>query len=102
MSFLYPQFLYGLFALSIPIIIHLFNFRRRRKVFYSSTEFLRNIKEASTSKLKIKHWLILFSRLLFITALVLAFAQPYIPAQEQRSSDQDIYIYLDNSASMTN
>lgn len=102
MSFIYPQFLYGLFALSIPIIIHLFNFRRRRKVYYSSTEFLKNIQEASTSKLKIKHWLILLSRLLFITALVLAFAQPFIPAQEQRSSDPDIYIYLDNSASMTN
>ncbi len=102
MSFLYPQFLYGLFALSIPIVIHLFNFRKTKRVYYSSTEFLKNIKEASTSRLKVKHWLILFSRLLFITFLVFAFAQPFIPALQQRSSDPDVYIYLDNSASMTN
>jgi len=102
MSFLYPQFLYGLLALSIPIIVHLFNFRKTKRVYYSSTQFLKNIKEASTSRLKIKHWLILSSRLLFITFLVFAFAQPFIPAQQQRSSDPDVYIYLDNSASMTN
>jgi len=102
MSFLYPQFLFGLFALSIPIIIHLFNFRKTKRVYYSSTEFLKNIKEASTSRLKVKHWLILTARLLFIAFLVFAFAQPFIPAQQQRSSDPDVYIYLDNSASMTN
>ena len=102
MSFLYPLFLYGLLALSIPIIIHLFNFRKTRRVYYSSTQFLKNIKEASTSSLKIKHWLILASRLFFLTFLVLAFAQPFIPAQQHRSSDPDVYIYLDNSASMTN
>ncbi len=104
MSFVYPQFLFGLLALAIPIIIHLFNFRRTKKIYFSNNLFLKNVKEATTSKLKVKHLLILFSRLLFITFLVLTFAQPFIPSQNQNktdNSDQLVYIYLDNSQSMS-
>jgi hypothetical protein len=102
MSFLYPQFLYGLFALAIPIIIHLFNFRKAKKVYFSSNRFLKDIKKKSSSKLKLKHLLILTARLLFIFFLVLAFAQPYFPSKESNAGNEDVYIYLDNSMSMTN
>ena len=103
MSFVYPQFLWGLLALSIPIIIHLFNFRRTRKVYFSNTTFLRNVKEATTSKLKVKHWLILLARLLFVTFLVLTFAQPFLPnnTQEDTAANKLVYLYLDNSLSMS-
>jgi hypothetical protein len=102
MVFLSPAFLFGLFALSVPIIIHLFNFRRTRKVYFTNTRFLRNVKEVSTTKLKLKHWLILASRLLFILFLVLAFAQPFIPADENAGDVQNVVVYLDNSYSMSN
>lgn len=102
MSFLYPQLLFGLLALSIPIVIHLFNFRRTKRVYYSSTRFLELVKEASTSKLKLKHLLILASRLLFIFFLVIAFAQPFLPARQKGLDSSQVYIYLDNSYSMSN
>jgi hypothetical protein len=101
MSFLYPQLLFGLLALSIPIIVHLFNFRRTKKVYYSSTHFLQLVKEASTSKLKLKHLLILLSRLLFIFFLVIAFAQPFLPARQKGLDSSQVHIYLDNSLSMS-
>lgn len=105
MSFVYPQFLWGLLALSIPIIIHLFNFRRTKKVYFSNTFFLRNVKEATTSKLKVKHLLILLARLLFVTFLVLTFAQPFLPGKESANSGNNaekmVYVYLDNSLSMS-
>lgn len=101
MSFLYPQFLFGLAALSIPIIIHLFNFRKTKRIYYSSTQFLKQVKEASTSNLKLKHLLILLSRLLFIFFLVIAFAQPFIPATQKRGGNIDVHVYLDNSFSMS-
>ncbi|MDF9795745.1 hypothetical protein OKW21_001008 [Catalinimonas alkaloidigena] len=105
MSFVYPQFLWGLLALSIPIIIHLFNFRRTKKVYFSNTFFLRNVKETTTSKLKVKHLLILLARLLFITFLVLTFAQPFLPGKESADSGNNaekmVYIYMDNSLSMS-
>ena len=102
MVFLYPQFLLGLLALAIPIIIHLFNFKKTKKIFFSNNQFLKNVKKASSSKLKLKHYLILASRMLFITFLVLAFAQPFIPSTKEELNNQSVYIYLDNSMSMSN
>jgi hypothetical protein len=101
MSFLFPGFLFGLFALSIPIIIHLFNFRRYKKVYFTNVRFLKELKQESESKSKIKHWLILLSRLLAITCLVFAFAQPFIPsAVTPKSGKKAISVYIDNSFSM--
>jgi hypothetical protein len=105
MSFVYPQFLWGLLALAIPIIIHLFNFRRTKKIYFSNNQFLKNVKEATTSKLKVKHLLILVARLAFITFLVLTFAQPYLPGEntEENGAGESplVYLYLDNSLSMS-
>src|SRR4051812_39877896 len=102
MSFLYPSFLFGLLAVSIPIIIHLFNFQRPKKVFFTNVRFLKNVKETTTSKLKLKHLLILLSRICFIIFLVFTFAQPFI---QKRHSDlikgrPSVSAYLDNSFSM--
>ncbi len=102
MSFLNPQYLYGLFALAIPIVIHLFNLRKTRKVYFSNTRFLRMATERSARKRKLKHYLILASRMLFIIFLVLAFAQPFLPAEEESASGNPVIIYLDNSFSMSN
>ena len=102
MNFLFPQFLFGLFALSIPIIVHLFNFRRAKKLYFSNVQFLDTVKQTSSSKLRLKHLLVLFSRLLFVTFLVLAFAQPFIPGREQGLNNKEVYLYMDNSLSMSN
>ena len=101
MNFLYPSFLWALGVLSIPILIHLFNFRRTIRVFFSNTRFLKHVKEVTVAKRKLKHYLILASRLLFLLFLVLAFAQPVIPAREQANASQNMVIYLDNSQSMS-
>lgn len=101
MNFAFPQFLWALTALSIPIIIHLFNFRRTTKIFFSNNRLLKQIKEETTQKRRLKKYLVLASRLLFILFLVLAFAQPFIPAKEQVSAARNIVLYLDNSFSMT-
>jgi len=101
MSFVFPAFLWALTALSIPIIVHLFNFRKTQKIYFSSTRFLRQVQEATSAKRKLKHYLILASRLLFLLFLILAFAQPFIPAKDQLAAQQNIIIYLDNSLSMS-
>lgn len=101
MSFVYPAFLWALTALSIPIIVHLFNFRKTQKIYFSSNRFLRMVQEATSAKRRLKHYLILFSRLLFLLFLILAFAQPFLPAKEQVSAQQNIILYLDNSLSMS-
>jgi len=101
MKFGNPLFLYGLFALAIPIIIHLYNFRRYKTVVFSDITFLKELTQQTQSKNKLKHLLILSSRLLFIVFLILAFAQPYIPTKTSGNlSGNLISIYIDNSFSM--
>lgn len=102
MSFLYPSFLWALFFLAIPIIIHLFNFRRHKKVYFTNVRFLKQVQEQTAAKSNIKHYLILLSRLLALAFLIFAFAQPFIPLsdEKQNTAQQFASIYVDNSFSM--
>lgn len=102
MRFYFPEFLFGLFLIAIPVIIHLFNFRKFKKVKFSNTSFLKEIQIQTSSRQKIKERLILLSRILAITFLVIAFAKPYFPAQNQNdvSVNNTVSIYVDNSYSM--
>ena len=102
MNFLYPAFLYGLIALAIPVIIHLFHFRKAKKVYFSNTRFLQSVKKVSQAKLRLRHLLVLFTRLLFILFLVLTFAQPYFPSATGLNRARLVDIYLDNSYSLSN
>jgi hypothetical protein len=102
MSFLFPGFLFALFALAIPIIIHLFHFRRFKIVYFSNTKFLRNIREETATRNKLKHLLVLCARLLALAFLIFAFAQPLIKSETtlQQTAVQSTGIYIDNSFSM--
>lgn len=100
MSLVYPSFLWALCALTIPIVIHLFNFRRTTRIYFSNTRFLKQVKEETTQKRRLKQYLVLASRLLFLFFLVMAFAQPFLPAKEKMTNQQSIVIYVDNSFSM--
>lgn len=101
MKFLHPGFLFALFAIAIPIIIHLFNFRKFKTVYFTNVRFLREVKQESQSRNKLRHLLILLARCLAIIALVMAFAQPYIPANTKVvMGEKAVSIYLDNSFSM--
>ena len=102
MQFLHSSFLFALSALAIPVIIHLFNFRRYKTVYFSNVTFLKELKEETASQSKLKHLLVLACRLLALTFLVFAFAQPYIPNKKNQVSGgkKFVSIYVDNSFSM--
>ena len=102
MRFLYPNMLLGLLALLIPIIIHLFNFRRHKLVYFSNTAVLRSIQQENAKTRKLKYLVTLLLRCLFIAALVLAFAFPYKPEKQLNVNAEDnlVGIYIDNSMSM--
>lgn len=102
MSFVYPAFLWALAALAFPIIIHLFNFRRFRTIYFTNVKFLKNIQEETATKNRLKHLLILISRLLAIAGLVFAFAQPFLPSTQstEKTKRKAVSIYIDNSFSM--
>ena len=101
MTFAHPTFLWGLLALAIPLIIHLFNFRRTKTVYFSNTRLLRLAHENNRRQRNILHLLVLAARMLFILFLVMAFAQPFLPAAESGSSGKYVSFYLDNSLSLS-
>ncbi len=102
MQFLRPEMLWGLLALSVPIVVHLFNFKKQRIVYFPFTSFLKEIKEETQQQSKIKHWIILLLRLFAIACIVLAFAQPTWNATNLQDGKKNVSIYLDNSFSMEN
>ena len=101
MQFVYPGFLWALALLAIPIIIHLFYFRRYKKVNFTNVRFLKEVKDETSSRNKLKHWLVLLSRLLALAFLILAFVQPFIPLDKSNNQGRKgVSIFVDNSYSM--
>jgi hypothetical protein len=93
-----------LFAIAIPIIIHLFNFRRFKKIYFPDIRFLKEVKQQTRNRNRLKHLLILLARILAVASLVFAFAQPYIPATTGKPAAgiQAVSLFVDNSFSMEN
>ncbi len=100
MHFKHPELLYALFLLIIPILIHLFQLRRFEKVTFTNVKFLQAVKLQARKSSQIKKWITLFTRILLLTCIVLAFAQPFIPKTTAFDKAQETVIYLDNSFSM--
>ncbi|MBU2905416.1 BatA domain-containing protein [Arenibacter algicola] len=99
MLFKHPELLWALLLLLIPIFIHLFQLRRFKKTPFTNVKILKKVVAESRKSNSLKKWLLLFTRLLLLTALIIAFAQPFIPGKSALKSNE-IVIYLDNSLSM--
>jgi Aerotolerance regulator N-terminal len=101
MQFLFPYFLAAAAVLAIPVIIHLFHFRRYKKVFFTNVRLLKEVKEETSSRRKLRNLMVLLARCAAILSLVLAFAQPFFPANDQsQQGRKDVSVFVDNSYSM--
>ena len=102
MALLSPALLYALGALAVPILLHLFSFRRHREVAFSDVRFLREVREETHDRARLRNRLVLALRLLAVAAIVLAFAQPLTPADARRADAgaRAVAVYVDNSFSM--
>lgn len=103
MEFLHPYFLLGFSALIIPVLIHLFNLRRYKKEYFTNVRFLSQIQMETKKRSKLKQLLVLLTRLLAVSAIVMAFAQPFISSAikgNNKAGFQAVSVYVDNSFSM--
>ena len=102
MQFFDAAFLWAGFAVLIPPIIHLFNFRRYKTVYFSDIRFLQNLKNVTRQRSTIKQILLMVLRMFIIACLVIAFANPVVykgggNTTTRRSAPP--IIYIDNSFS---
>jgi len=101
MEFTNSSFLWALFALAIPILIHLFHFRRYKTVYFSNVKFLKEVKQERNNIRLLKRWLLLAARTLALAFMVFAFAQPFMKGKEDIERGRNaVSIYFDNSHSM--
>ena len=102
MQFVHPEILWALTALAVPVLIHLFNFRRYKRIAFSNISFLKEVQSETTKSSKIRHIIILICRLLAFTGIILAFAQPFFPTaqSEKMNGVRAVSVYIDNSLSM--
>lgn len=99
MSFVYPAFLSALALLAIPIIIHLFNFKKYKRLYFPDIRFLKEVKEKTKRQSQLKHLIVLLCRLLVFSFIVFAFAQPFTGNIQSASPNKIVSIYIDNSFS---
>ncbi|MCK0159480.1 BatA domain-containing protein [Allomuricauda sp. F6463D] len=99
MQFKHPEILWALFLLVIPILIHLFQLRRFTKTPFTNVAMLQKVVSESRKSNSLKKWLLLFTRLLLLAAIIIAFAQPFTSAVSALKEKETV-IYLDDSFSM--
>lgn len=100
MHFKYPEILYFLFLLIIPIIVHLFQLRKFQKEYFTNVKFLKELDIKTRKSSQLKKWLLLFTRLFLLAFIILAFAQPFFKAKDTQGKHNELFVVLDNSYSM--
>ncbi|MDG2124673.1 MAG: BatA domain-containing protein [Verrucomicrobiales bacterium] len=102
MAFLNPLLLYGLAAVSVPVIIHLLNRRRFRKIPWAAMRFLKTSVQRNQRRMQVEDWILLAVRCLLLALLALAFARPAIEdlAASWLQPRHTLAVVIDDSASM--
>lgn len=98
MSFLAPSLLFGVSAAAVPVIIHLLNRRRFRRVPWAAMEFLLEAATARARRLRIEELVLLALRTAAVLLLAMALSRPLFSGGAP--SGGDAIILVDTSASM--
>ncbi len=103
MTFLNPIWLLALPLIALPILIHLWNQRRHRTINWGAMQFLLSARRMSRGMARLRHWLIMASRMLVIAALIFVISRPLSSGwlgTLSGGAPETVLILLDRSASM--
>jgi len=104
LTFAYPAFLGALFALAVPIILHLLNRNHSQTLVFPSIQFLQKTALPREGRRKLRDLLLLLIRMLLFTLLILLLARPQWQKKEApnatSSGRKGLLFLLDQSVSM--
>ena len=101
MSFLSIAFLLALPLAAVPILLHLFDRRRRVVIDWGAMQFLVQAARRRTSARRLQEWLLLLLRTLAVLCLVLRIARPLVQSRWSGPGERHEHILIiDNSLSM--
>lgn len=105
MSFLFPTLLtIGLPLVAVPVLIHLINLRRQRKIRWAAMQFLVDSERHNKRWILFKQWLLLAARMAAILLLVLLVAHVVVRNEWLRrlgSGTTHHVVLVDDSYSMS-
>ncbi|MET0502869.1 MAG: BatA and WFA domain-containing protein, partial [Candidatus Binatia bacterium] len=102
--FLHPIYLVGLLAASLPILIHLLNRRKLKRIRFPAVRFILLSQKRISRSYRLRHWLLLALRTLAVLFLALLLANPIFQTGAglfAGGGPVSLVIVLDNSLSMT-
>ena len=102
--FLYPLYLFGLMAASLPVLIHLLNRRSLKRIRFPAVRFVLLSQKRISRSYRLRHWLLLALRTLAIILLALLLANPIFQTGAglfAGGGTVSLVVLLDNSLSMT-
>jgi len=103
MSFLYPLFLAGIAAVSLPIILHMIRRQTRKRVTFSSLMFLRTAVPRFKNRSHLENLPLLILRCIILCLLAFAFSRPFFPREAGDARvpvARRTVLLIDTSASM--
>lgn len=86
MFFLFPQYLWALLGLAIPIAIHLWSKKEGRTIKIGSVQLLKESDSKQTSSIRINELWLLLLRILMLCLLVLIIAEPRLKQKVEKES----------------
>ena len=104
LTFTHPALLWGLLIAGVPVLIHLINMFRHRRVPWAAMEFLLVSQRRNRTWVLLKQLLLLLIRMLAVATIVMMLAQPRLPTEWGRFLDgRRVHhiVLLDDSYSMT-
>jgi hypothetical protein len=102
--FLYPIFLFGLIAASLPLLIHLLNRRKLNRIRFPAVRFILMSQKRISRSYRLRHWILLALRTMAVVLLALLLANPIFQTGAglfAGGGPVSLVILLDNSLSMT-
>jgi Aerotolerance regulator N-terminal/von Willebrand factor type A domain len=102
--FLHPIYLYGLLAATVPLLIHLLNRRKLKRIRFPAVRFVLLSQKRIARSYRLRHWLLLALRTLAIILLALLLANPVFQSGSgllASGGQVSLVVLLDNSLSMT-
>ncbi len=101
--FLHPIYLFGLFAAGIPLLIHLLNRRKLKRLRFPAVRFVLLSQRRISRSHRLHHWILLALRTLAVCLLVLLLASPIFQTGAglfAGGGPISLVVILDNSLSM--
>src|SRR5579862_9822505 len=96
-----PWFLAGLAGLTLPLYLHLLKKLKRPPKHWPSLAFFESRTISSTHHRRLRYYLLLSLRMLWLFLLILAFANPFVNRSAAALvSNRLVLIVVDNSFSM--